>query len=84
MEELPEDYWNNYEFYVNKENKELILNNILTHPDNIVVTLYKYNKVYLDESLRNSLENRVKQNTLEVLKNKFYNFYYLDYIPNIQ
>lgn len=78
--ELPKDYWNNYEFYKNKENKELILNNILTLPDDIVVTLYKYNKVYLDESLINSFENKVKQNPLEVLKNKFDNFYYQDYI----
>ena len=65
--ELPKDYWNNYEFYVNKENKEIILNNILTLPDDIVVTLYKYNKVYLDESLIYSFENKVKQNPLEVL-----------------
>jgi hypothetical protein len=78
--ETPKDYWSNYEYYKNKENKELVLDNILTLPDDIVITLYKYNKVYLDESLRNSLENRVKQNSLEVLKNKFDNFYYKDHI----
>jgi hypothetical protein len=78
--ELPEDYWNNYAYYKNKENKELIINNILTLPDNIIITLYKYNKVYLQESLKYSFENKVKQNPLEILQNKFDNFYYQDYI----
>ena len=76
----PVDYWNNYEYYKNKENKELILNNISSLPDDIIITLYKYNKIYLEDSLKNSLENKVKQSPLEILKKKFDNFYYEDLI----
>lgn len=30
--ERPDNYWKNYEYYKNKENKELVLNNISTLP----------------------------------------------------
>lgn len=80
--ERPDDYWKNYEYYKNKENKELVLNNISTLPNNIIITLYKYNKIYLEDSLRTNLENKIKICPLEISKNKFNYFYYQDYINN--
>ena len=78
--ERPDDYWENYAYYKKIENKELILNKIFSLPDDIIITLYKYNKIYLEDYLKNSLDNKIKILPLEIFNKTINNFDYQDYI----
>lgn len=78
--ERPDDYWKNYKYYKNEENKKLMLNNISKLSDDVIITLYKYNKIYLEDSLKNSLDNKIKILSLEIFNKSINNFDYQDYI----
>jgi hypothetical protein len=75
-------YFNDCNYYKNNEHKDLILSNILNLPNEIIITIYKYNKIYLKESLKNNLENKIINLPLEISSNLIEKFYYQDYIEN--
>jgi hypothetical protein len=79
---LPDDYWSNYSFYKNKENMEIIINNIKNLPEQIIVTLYKHNKIYLNSYEK--LKSQIKDKNLKLDKIKLHleNFNFVDYIKN--